>query len=380
MKYLKIVSLILFVFLSTRCTYQNESKLLQKKVNISLTDSNATFNTIAFFKNLQNLAKTKIIFGHHHATAYGIGWNNQEGRSDVKDVTGSYPGLIGWDFGDLTKRTPVAEGTLKNLVVEAYNKGIVNIFAWHLDNVVTGNNFYDTTVVVKHILPGGSHHLKYKIILDSVAQFVKHTIGNDGRVVPIIFRPFHEFDGSWFWWGKNFCTRDEFKELWKFTVHYLRDVRNVRNILYAFSPDRNFNNEAEYLESYPGDEYVDIIGMDNYWDFTPGGDGLDAITSKLKIITKIAAEKNKIAAFTETGSEKVPEKDWWTEKLLRVMDNDSINISFVMVWRNAHLNHFYAPHPNHPSVENFIEFKNHPKIIFADELPDLFNYDMLLSK
>ncbi|WP_449436797.1 glycosyl hydrolase [Pedobacter steynii] len=33
----------------------------------------------------------------------------------------------------------------------------------------------------------------------------------DGNLVPVIFRPYHEFDGDWFWWGKSHCTTDEFK-------------------------------------------------------------------------------------------------------------------------------------------------------------------------
>lgn len=374
----KLIIIIVILSLAA-CTPENISKKLQNNLKISLVDSNATTNTVALFYNLQNLAKSKIIFGHHHSTAYGIGWSEEENRSDVKDVIGAHPGLIGWDFADLEEGQPVTPSQLLKLVPEAHNKGIVNIFAWHLHNIVTGNSFYDTTIVVKHILPGGSHHNDYKTELDKVAHFVKHIVGNDGKIIPIIFRPFHEFDGSWFWWGKNFCTRDEFIQLWKFTVGYLRDYRKVNNLIYAFSPDRNFNNEEEFLERYPGDEYVDLIGMDNYWDFTPNGEGLEAITKKLIILSNLAKKKNKIAAFTETGLEKVPNSSWWTDQLWKVMDHDSINISFVMVWRNAHSNHFYAPHKGHPSSKNFLKFKDIPKILFADELPNLFNIDMNLS-
>lgn len=375
----KILLVAIILILLVGCKYENESKKFQNSLKISLVDSNATFGTAALFYNLKKSSEDKIIFGHHHSTAYGVGWSGDKGRSDVKDVTGVYPGVIGWDFADLNDGQPVYPAQLWELVPEAYNNGIVNVFAWHFDNIVTGNNFYDTTIVVKHIIPGGSHHKEYKKELDKIAHFVKHIVGKDGKVVPIIFRPFHEFDGSWFWWGKNFCTREEFISLWQFTVEYLRDYRGVRNILFAFSPDRNFQNEEEFLERYPGDKYVDLLGMDNYWDFKPEGEGLDAITQKLKIITKLGTKKNKLVAFTETGSEKIPDDRWWTDKLLHVMDNDSIKIAFVMVWRNAHLNHFYAPHEGHPSSENFIEFKNDFSIIFSDELPDLFNIDIKLS-
>ena len=104
-------------------------------------------------------------------------------------------------------------------------------------------------------------------MLDQIAEYNKTLIGKNGEQIPVIFRPWHEFDGDWFWWGKKYCTAEQFKELYRFTVTYLRDTCHVHNFLYAFSPDVNFTSEKEYLERYPGDEYVDIIAMDNYWDF-----------------------------------------------------------------------------------------------------------------
>jgi len=66
------------------------------------------------------------------------------------------------------------------------------------------------------------------------------------------------------------CTAADYKTLYQFTVTYLRDSLGVRNFMYAWSPDKNFNSEAEYLERYPGDEYVDLVGTDNYGDLTVG--------------------------------------------------------------------------------------------------------------
>ena len=62
--------------------------------------------------------------------------------------------------------------------------------------------------------------------------------------------------------GKN-CTPDELKQLYHFTESYLRDIKNVHNLLYAYNTDRFYSKE-EYLERYPGDEWVDIIGFDIY--------------------------------------------------------------------------------------------------------------------
>lgn len=75
---------------------------------------------------------------------------------------------------------------------------------------------------MKLIIPGASHHENYKAILRTIADPAKSTKGNDGNLVPMIFRPYHEFDGDWFW-GRSHCSVDEFKTLWKFTVTYLKD-------------------------------------------------------------------------------------------------------------------------------------------------------------
>lgn len=52
----------------------------------------------------------------------------------------------------------------------------------------------------QQIIPGASHHENYKAILRTIADLAKSTKGNDGNLVPLIFRPYHEFDGDWFWW------------------------------------------------------------------------------------------------------------------------------------------------------------------------------------
>ncbi len=73
------------------------------------------------------------------------------------------------------------------------------------------------------------------------------------NALPIIFRPFH---------GAN-VTVDEYVQLWRFTVDYLRDEKGLHNLLFAYSTDV-FTDEEDYLELYPGHEYVDVLGYDDY--------------------------------------------------------------------------------------------------------------------
>ncbi len=267
----------------------------QKKMN--LIDKDATEETKALFYNLFELSKKNILFGHQHATQYGHGWYGDADRSDVKSVTGSHPAVIGVDFSGLSERPDSMiekeKESLRKNIADTYDRGGVTTVAWHFNNPVSNTSFYwnDSTVAaaVKNIVPGGSHHEKYKGILKTIAGLVRSLKGKDGKTVPVIFRPYHEFDGDWFWWGKAHCTVDEFKSLWRFTVSYLRDSLHVHNFIYAFSPDCLFNTEEEYLARYPGDEWVDMVGVDDYNDFGRYGKyNVDSGIMKLKIVSGYA--------------------------------------------------------------------------------------------
>lgn len=192
----------------------------------------------------------------------------------------------------------------------------------------------------------------------------------------MIFRPYHEFDGGWFWWGAPYCTVDEYKSLWKFTVGFLRDTQNVHNFIYAFSPDNKFKTEAEYLERYPGDEWVDMVGMDNYADMGRDRYAPDTAAIKLKIVSDYAREAKKLAAFTETGLESIPNTTWWTETLLKVMKTEGLRLSYVLVWRNDQNSpkHYYAPHPGHPSIPDFKKFYKDSFTYFEKDLKKMNVY------
>ncbi|WP_375418278.1 glycoside hydrolase family 26 protein [uncultured Hymenobacter sp.] len=347
---------------------------------LKVVDKRATYQTKAVFYNLRNSMGKRILFGQQDATQYGIGWRDEPDRSDVKSVSGSHPALYGWDVAELVnarrRGRPANDSVLvrhRQLVIDAYERGGFNTFCWHMDNFVTGRNFYDTTgVVVKAILPGGAQHAAYVSALDVITDYFNNLRAADGTLVPVIFRPFHEHTGSWFWWGKRHCTREEFVQLWQFTVRYLRDKKQVHNLLFAYSPDR-VPDMAEYFERYPGDEYVDVLGFDDYSDF-------DKITTPNKGVATLAAivgeagRRGKIAALTEAGLEKITAPAWFNDNLLGQIkaDPQARQIAYLMVWRNAHLGHFYAPYPGHASVPGFLEFQADSLTVFEQDHPRLY--------
>jgi len=350
-----------------------------------LADKSATEQTAALFYNLKKVSKTHVLFGHQDATKRGYNWANEEHlppvsreRSDVKEVTGAYPAVYGHDFLHIANFEDgnwydYEKKIAHDLTVDAYNRGGVNTFAWHYFNPVSKGSFYwdqSPVLVVSRILPGGDHHDVYKNSLKEIADFAKSLIGADGKLVPFIFRPFHEFDGDWFWWGKAHCTAAQYIALYQFTVTYLRDELGVRNILYAWSPDRGFNSESQLMERYPGNNYVDIVGMDNYWDLRTGTSPSIA-AGKLKILSDYAVKHNKVAALTETGLNNLTQTDWYTQMLLAALKQNNIQVAYAMVWANTK-DAFWTPYKGHPAESNFISFKNDPYILFGDKLPAMY--------
>lgn len=352
-----------------------------------LADSDASNETTMLYHSLFDLAEQGIMFGHHEAMAYGVGWWGHEGRSDVKEVCGSYPAVHGWDIGKIGTTNSINGVPFKDVVFyirEVYQRGGINTVAWHMDNFVSGGHSWDTTRAVPHLLPGGKDHAIYLEKLDLAAQFFK-SCQVDGTLIPIIFRPFHEHNGDWFWWGKGHCTEEEFIRIWQFTFDYLKNKKGVNNLIYAFSPDRSrmelSNGRAEYLYGYPGDEYVDIIGLDNYWDVghevndKPLARQREDLASSLKLISSLAADKGKIAALTETGMEKVPVDDWYTNHVLHTIKEagDDINLSYIMVWRNANPRHHYVPYAGHPAEADFRQFCQDALILLEDDISHVYS-------
>ncbi len=355
-----------------------------------LVDAYATAGTVALATNLRDLSGKGILFGHQHTTEYGHGWSGEADRSDVRSVTGDYPAVTGVDFSGLSGRgedaVKVYADALQKTIRAAYDRNQVITIAWHMANPVIDpakgsapNSFYwnDTNSIaaVPLIIPGGSSHEAYKNLLRRVAGVLHKTTGSDGKPVPMIFRPFHEMDGDWFWWGRRHCTADEFRSLWRFTVTYLRDSLDIHQLIYAFSPDCKFTTEQEYLERYPGDKWVDLVGTDNYYDM--GRDGrydLPAAVQKLKIIGAYAKRSGKLVAFTETGLESIPDTSWWTGSLLRVIRESGVPMCYTLVWRNdaTSATHFYAPYPGQASVPDFMRFFNDQFTYFNRDLPPMY--------
>jgi mannan endo-1,4-beta-mannosidase len=339
-------------------------------------DKQATKETRWLFSSMQRLIGAGVMFGHHDDLAYGVGWKFDPDRSDVKSVTGAYPSVYGWDLAkiehDSTRDINGIPFTLqKKLVEQVYERGGINTFCWHMDNPADGKTAWDTTQqTVKQLIPGGAYHDAYVKNLDKAAKYLEGLKGPEGEAIPILYRPFHELTGNWFWWCANTSSPEDFKTLWRFTIDYLRDTKKLHNLLIVFSV-ADFDSEADFMERYPGDNYVDFIGFDNYCtqDIPLFQKNLD---KRLALLDVIAAKHHKVSCLAETGYERIPSGDWWTKVLLPTLSKHKT--SYVVLWRNANTHHFYAPYPGQQSADDFKQFFNDPQTMFQNRLTPLSVY------
>ncbi|HTL07288.1 MAG TPA: glycosyl hydrolase, partial [Chitinophagaceae bacterium] len=301
-------------------------------------DKQATRETVNLYHNLQKLRQKGCMFGHQDDLAYGVHWKYVEGNSDLFEVTGDYPAVYGWELGGLELDSSknldaVPFDKMRLFIRQGYARGGVITISWHFTNPLTGKSAWDVGPgAVASILPGAAQHALYKSWLQKLAAFFVSLRGEHGEAIPVIFRPFHELNGNWFWWGKKWCTPNELQQLYRFTATYLRDSLQVHQLLYAFNTDR-FANEAEYLERYPGDEWVDVIGFDIYQRNNNNAQFLQDADQMLTLLEKIANERNKLPALTEFGYGTLPDSTWWTSTLLPALHRHAI--SYALAWRNA---------------------------------------------
>lgn len=324
--------------------------------------------------------KGQIAYGHQDDLVYGHSWvvddpeNDPIDRSDVKSVTGYFPMLVGFDLGGIELGNEAnLDGVPFDLMRRAAQthiaRGGIVTFSWHPRNPLTGGDSWDisSNAVVAAVLDGGEKHAEFMQWLSRAADFIA-SLGD----VAVILRPWHENTGSWFWWGEELCTAEEYRELFRMTWRYFTQTRGLTNILWCYSPAGNSGGERA-MARYPGDDVVDIFGIDSY-EFV--GDGTleyakdryqNELKGALRFITEEGQAHRKLICLAETGLEGLTDPHWWTEVLLPIIGD--YPVCYVLTWRNAHdrPGHFYAPWPGFEGAGDFRAFCENEKIVLLKQ-------------
>ncbi|EEV88262.1 glycosyl hydrolase, partial [Cardiobacterium hominis] len=361
----------------------SEGSTAHYRVELDLSPVGKTTGAAALLQQLKDLAAHKqILFGQQHAideSARGDSANDGYGRkSDVAAMSGKYPAVFGFDSDEEPAehgKTPEENGkALAKAFIEADSLGATVTLSSHLKNPVTGGSAFDTSKVEAQRLISGDLQSKLHDWLDTVATAANNAVRADGSKVPVIFRPLHENTGDWFWWGKGHMSADDYKALWQHIHKYLED-KGVDNLLYAYSPNGSLGGDkAKYLEAYPGDNYVDIFGYDAYQSEPQARQSDAAWRSQtvrdLEMVTKLAGEHGKVAAFTEFGlnNDRVIQPagnentQFFSELLGAIKGSDAASqLAYMMTWANWGVDEngkfqSYTPWPGHEMEGDFKKF------------------------
>ena len=349
-------------------------------VTLTLADPDATPATKALYSNLWAIREKGWIFGHQNDLLNGRKWQYTEGGSDTRDVCGDYPGIYAVDVASFMDGRTVPLQTLDEnpvklrTIKEAYDRGMVVMACMHLNNPLTGGDSWDNSSnqVAAEILKAGSEtNLLFNTWLDNLAQLAKDLKGSDGVQIPIILRPFHEHGHEWSWWGSTCTTAAEYVALWRYLVDGMKS-RGVHSFIYAISPAINnkATSESDFLIRWPGDEYVDFIGMDVYI-----GLNNTVFLNNLKLLKSLSDTKLKPAGVTEIGVEGFQSATYWTDNIAAPMAGRKM--SMLVTWSNKYDptgqgKVYYSVFPGHPSEESFRTMYSRSDTFFCEDLPPMY--------
>lgn len=295
----------------------------------TLCTPNPSPEAVALFRYLCDMNGNRTLAGQMWAP-----WGIDE-QDYVEDNTGKLFAIKGVDF--------IHEYENKNEVqraIDFWNKGGIPTIMWHWGAPGYGDGYEQskTQIDISQCFIEGT--VEYDSMWAELKLKADHLEKLRDANVPVLWRPFHELDGGWFWWSMD--GADMFKELWKTMFNYFVNERGLNNLIwvlcYADVPEDGWN---------PGTEYVDIYAADSYED---GSDSHIEMFSKAR---EIANNDATPIAYHECGTPPVPDDciyegafwSWWME------------------WHTGHLTSIDLDYLN--------ELYHHDFIVTLDELPNI---------
>ncbi len=340
-------------------------------------DADASEQTKILYANLKLVQNGfPFMFGQEFFNSFQYSTVSAHGSntfSDSKAVTGAHPAVLGSDFHYYLEKDATERGYHTEAVKWAYQQGYAITFDWHLSGKGTSTfEYMDATKdLVDSIVtwPHGQDRTWLYTELDKVIDIINNdlVVGNDR--IPIVFRPWHEMNGSWFWWGTQATTPANFKAFYNLTVQYVK--ARTTSVLFCWSPNTPVN-----FDYYPGDSLVDVLGVD-YYEVTA-----TTLRQELALLVDHAQTYDKVAVFSETGNRTTNGDDaakYWNDTILPAIVNDpsgkSKKIAWVLTWINANWSFPYVPHAGSSDAakQSFRAFRNSPYVMFGDEIQNMYS-------
>lgn len=289
-------------------TPKNETTSLPLKPSTQLIDKQATASTNGLYGYLIDQYGRKVISGQQDDVEYILEKTGKEPAVGAFDLMEYSPSRV--QFGGKPLRT--SEACIQ-WAKKGEGRGIISL-CWHWNapadlinqapDKLWWSGFYTraTTFDLATALVDKNGE-RYKLLLrdmDAIAEQLKKFREAD---VPVLWRPLHEASGGWFWWGAK--GAGPFKELWQLLYNRLTNYHQLHNLIWVYTGTDTINPDW-----YPGDQYVDIVGLDIYTEAT-------ATLSSNWSNTQTAFNGKKLVTLSEVGHLPKPDNvrklnTWWS--------------------------------------------------------------------
>ncbi|MBP1548902.1 MAG: beta-mannosidase [Oscillospiraceae bacterium] len=301
-------------------------------------------------KYLSDITYEKIITGQHTQTMA------QEELHYIEQVTGKQPALLGFELlsyspninysdtdDECMKEVEENYGTLKRAWEWVEKKGLIT-FTWHWFSPLGGRSKSFFTIntdfdASKAVIEGTPENIALISDMDMMAGLLRPFCD---KQIPILWRPFHEGEGDWFWWGAK--GKDTLKKLWRIMYERYTNVHKLNNLIWVWN--------SPLPESYPGDDFVDIISRDMY----PPAHEHNSRSEHYYGLVKIT-EQPKIVLIGETGT--IPSA--------KAIAEEKIGWASYMTWSRE-----FCMSEDYTTKEVLKEMYNSPYAITKEELPELY--------
>lgn len=232
-------------------------------------NSNLSSQARQVLNYIERISGTSTLTGQHDKPGAPTASFNQ-----AQTITGQYPAVWGSDMGFTSSGLDTMynrQGVVNEAKSKWAAKSLVTL-TWHMcrpDRAAPcswDGNVYNAPLSSQQwndiVTPGTTLYNQFIARIDEAVPYLQQL--RDANV-PVLWRPFHEMNGSWFWWGGNAANS---KKLYQIMYNRYVNTHGLSNLIWVWNVDRPSNGApANY---YPGSSYVDILSMDIYsGDFNP---------------------------------------------------------------------------------------------------------------
>jgi hypothetical protein len=295
-----------------------------------LCTPNPSKEAVALYRYLLDMNGEKILSGQ-----MWVPWSD-DGFVYIQENTGKQPAIMGIDFINEGENK---RGVQKALDWSTKSGGIVTAM-WHQGAPSLGEGYEASKLTIdinQCFIEGTPEYVAFWAGLKKKADYLQQF--RDANV-PVLWRPFHELNGGWFWWSKQ--GPEAFKKLWIAMYDYFVNERKLNNLIWVLC----YSREADGSWN-PGSEYVDIQGTDTY------NDGASAQLKLFNTVKNIVGNDTIPIAYHECGTPPNP-------------DQCLIEGAMWSWWMEWHTGHLFAL-----NIDTLNIVYHHDLVITLDELPNI---------